>query len=67
MTTKDKILDVGEIAKFFGISKKTVWDWCRHGKLPAFKIGHEWKVRQSDLQKLISQKIKQLPEERGLF
>jgi len=67
MPIKDKILDSNEIAKFFGVSVKTVWEWCKAGKLPAFKIGHEWKVRQSDLQKLINQKIRQDPEKRGLF
>ncbi|MBI4054166.1 MAG: helix-turn-helix domain-containing protein [Candidatus Doudnabacteria bacterium] len=53
----DKILKVQEIAKFFGVSRKTVWEWCSAGKLPAFKIGKEWNVRQSDLQKMINQKV----------
>lgn len=53
----DKILNAAEIAKFFGVSKKTVYLWCKEGNLPAFKIGQEWMVRQSDLQKMISAKV----------
>lgn len=50
--------DAQKLAKFFGVSRKTIWDWCQTGKLPAFKIGKEWKVRVEDLQKLINQKVK---------
>ena len=54
---KDKIYGAEELAKFFGVTEKTIWEWCKKGKLPAFKIGKEWKVRVSDLNKTISQKI----------
>lgn len=53
----DRILTVPEIAKFFGISKKTVYAWCKANLLPAFKIGQEWMVRQSDLQKMMLAKV----------
>ncbi len=61
----DRILTVPEIAKFFGVSKKTVYIWCKHNLLPAFKIGQEWMVRQSDLQKMIQAKVGKRP--RDLF
>jgi len=54
---QDHILTVPEISKFFGVSKKTVYEWCRFGHLPAFKIGQEWMLRQSDLQKMINAKV----------
>ena len=63
----DKILNVSDIAEFFGVSHETVWEWCKAGKLPAFKIGKEWKVRQSDLQRLISAKVRSDKTDRRLF
>jgi len=45
MPEKDKIYGVAELAKFFVVSEKTIWEWCKKGLLPAFKIGKEWKVR----------------------
>ncbi|OHA17501.1 MAG: hypothetical protein A3H57_00600 [Candidatus Taylorbacteria bacterium RIFCSPLOWO2_02_FULL_43_11] len=54
---EDAIYNALKIAKFFGVTKKTVWRWCKMGKLPAFKIGKDWKVRLSDLQKLIDGKV----------
>lgn len=53
---------VGNIAKFFGVSKKTAGTWCKTGKLPAFKIGKEWKIRVSDLKTLIDRKVQNRKE-----
>lgn len=53
----DKILGVEELAEFFGMSEQTIWRWCKSGKLPAFKIGSQWKIRQSDLNRVINQKV----------
>ncbi len=64
---KDKIYGAGELAKFFGVTQKTIWEWCKKGKLPAFKIGKEWKVRVSDLNKTIAQKIHARREKGTLF
>ena len=57
MPEKDKIYGVAELAKFFVVSEKTIWEWCKKGLLPAFKIGKEWKVLVSDLNKAINGKI----------
>lgn len=56
-TVKDKIYGTEELARFFSVSEKTIWDWCKKGKLPGFKIGKEWKVRVTDLNRVISGKI----------
>jgi excisionase family DNA binding protein len=57
MQKDDKILGVEDLAKFFGVSDQTIWRWCKSGKIPAFKIGSQWKVRQSDLNRIINQKL----------
>ncbi|HYF97715.1 MAG TPA: helix-turn-helix domain-containing protein [Coxiellaceae bacterium] len=61
----DKILGVEELAKFFGVSDQTIWRWCKAGKLPAFKIGSQWQIRQSDLNKIINQKLNKKPGTQG--
>ena len=58
MSDADKIYDTQELARFFAVSKKTIWSWCKLGRLPAFKIGKDWKVRVSDLNRVIAGKIK---------
>lgn len=56
--SKTKMYGAEKLAKFFGVTKATARDWCKHGKLPGFKIGKEWKVRVEDLQKMIDRKVK---------
>ncbi len=57
MSKKETIYGVDELAKFLRVTRATVRDWCKHGKLPAFKIGKEWKIRVIDLQKSINGKV----------
>lgn len=64
------LYNTDKLAKFFGVSRKTIWKWCESGKLPAFKIGKEWKVRVEDLQKLITRKVRsraRTAPQKGMF
>lgn len=54
---ENKIYDTEKLAKFFGVTNRTILTWCKKGKLPAFKIGKKWKVRVVDLQKMIDRKV----------
>lgn len=38
-----------EIAIRYGVQVITVWDWIRKKKLPAIKIGKEYRVTEDDL------------------
>jgi excisionase family DNA binding protein len=62
---KETIYDAEKLAKFFGITKQTARGWCKKGKLPAFKIGKEWKIRVTDLQKMIDQEVRSHEDERS--
>ena len=46
------IVTCTEIAKRKDLDKETIRRWCREGRLPAFKVGKEWLVREADLQAL---------------
>lgn len=37
-------LKVSQVAEIYQVSCKTVWRWCRTGKLPASRIGRTWRV-----------------------
>lgn len=67
MPRKQEIIyDARKLSRFFGVTKETIWDWCKRGKLPAFKIGKEWKVRVADLQKMIDRKVHIQKEDKAL-
>jgi excisionase family DNA binding protein len=53
---EDDLLTIGEAAEYLRLSKKTTWRWCRSGRLPAFKIGHQWRISKADMQEMINAK-----------
>lgn len=44
-----KLFTCDEIAKRYGVTKPTVWDWIRNKKLVAFKVGKCYKIREDHL------------------
>jgi excisionase family DNA binding protein len=48
-----ELLTIQEAAHFLRLSRNTVYGLCRAGRLPAAKIGREWRVRRSELEKLL--------------
>ncbi len=45
----DRWLSVQEIAQYLGISKETVYRWVEAKKIPAHKIGKQWKFQVSEV------------------
>ena len=46
----EKYLNCREVADRYDVKVITVWDWIRKKKLPAIKIGKEYRIKDSDLQ-----------------
>lgn len=38
-----------QVAQRYGVKQITVWDWIRKKKLPAIKLGRDYRIRQEDL------------------
>ena len=53
----EKLLNTAQLGQFLSVSQETVARWCQQGRLPGFKIGGEWRVRQSDLNRIIQGKV----------
>lgn len=45
----DRWLSVLEVAKYLGISKETIYRWLEADKIPAHKIGKQWKFQISEI------------------
>ncbi|MDX1521293.1 MAG: helix-turn-helix domain-containing protein [Anaerolineae bacterium] len=43
------MLTIAEVAAYLKLSRRTAWRWCKNGRLPAFRVGRQWRVAQSDL------------------
>ncbi len=42
-----------EIAANLKVSRKTIYNWIQKGSLKAVKIGHFWRVSESELNRLL--------------
>lgn len=45
----DRWLSVQEIAHYLGISKETIYRWIDLKKIPAHKIGKQWKFKAAEV------------------
>jgi excisionase family DNA binding protein len=58
MTDKKKrsTMTTHEVAFELDMSVQVVRRWCRKGKLPAVRLGHEWKIRREDFEAMLQGK-----------
>ena len=48
---QSELLSINDVTRILKISKATVQRWCRDRKLPAAKIGKEYRIRREDLER----------------
>ena len=59
-----EIMGVNEVANYLNIKKQTVYRLLQDKKLPALKIGGQWKVKRDHLDKMfdemLNEKLKEI-------
>lgn len=48
-----EIMNVAEVADFFRVSNQTVYNMLRAGKLPAVKVGREWRFVRDEIKAMV--------------
>ena len=43
LTQAERWFSVEEIAAHLGVSRESIYRWAEHGKMPAHKVGRQWK------------------------
>ena len=43
------LMGPAEVAKYLGMTERTIYMWAQQGKLPAFKVGSVWRFRRADV------------------
>jgi excisionase family DNA binding protein len=44
-----KMYSCSEVAERYGVQVITIWDWIRKKKLPAIKIGKQYRISADDI------------------
>lgn len=53
--SQKEYLSVSDMAEEFGIHEMTFYRMIRDKKIPAFKIGSQWRVRRADLDRWLDE------------
>ena len=51
---QDEYLTIAEIAAELKLSPETIRQWIVKGELEATRAGHSWRVRRSDLRRMLA-------------
>ena len=51
--TPRRIMTVAEVAEYFNVGRPTIYRLARNGKIPAFKIGTDWRFDRDAIEKLM--------------
>ena len=49
MTEPERWLSVEDISAHLGVSKESIYRWSESGKMPAYKLGRQWKFKASEV------------------
>jgi len=55
----DGIMDIKEVSAYLKIKEQTVYRLAQTGKIPALKIGGQWKVKKEHLDKMFDEILKE--------
>ena len=53
----EDIMTLEEVAKYLKLKPQTIYTWAQSGKIPAAKLGKEWRFRKSVIDKWFNQHI----------
>ena len=51
MDSNDKIMTLEEVADYLRVKPQTIYTWAQENKIPAAKIGREWRFRKTVIDK----------------
>ena len=55
MDDKDKIMTLEEVADYLRVKPQTIYSWAQEKKIPAAKLGKEWRFRKTIVDKWFNQ------------
>jgi len=57
MNSEDKIMTLEEVAEYLRVKPQTIYTWAQEKKIPAAKLGKEWRFKKSMIDKWFNERI----------
>ena len=55
--SNEEIMTVAEVAKYLKLKPQTIYKWAQDGRIPAAKLGREWRFKRSIIDRWIDSRI----------
>ncbi len=65
-SSREPLLSTADVAKWFGVSARTVCLWAECREIPAVKVGRQWRFREQDLARWLESAQARAARGRGL-
>jgi PTS system nitrogen regulatory IIA component len=62
-STNHEILTLEEVARYLRLKPQTIYKWAQERRIPAVKLGKEWRFRKSILDRWLDERM--LSEDSG--
>ena len=62
----DTFLSTANVARWLGISPRTVCFWAECGEIPALKVGRQWRFREEEIRRWLDTTQERLLDRRQL-
>lgn len=56
--TGSEIMTLEEVAAYLRLTPQTIYKWAQEGKIPAAKLGKEWRFRRSILDRWVDEQMR---------
>ena len=53
----DDIMTIEEVASYLRLKPQTIYNWAQEGKIPAAKLGNQWRFKRSVIDRWFDQHI----------
>jgi excisionase family DNA binding protein len=57
MSSNDKIMTLEEVAEYLRLTPQTIYTWAQEKKIPAVKLGKEWRFKRSLIDKWFNEHL----------
>ena len=57
MNTNTQVMTIKEVAEYLHVHTATVYKYAQQGKLPAFKIGSDWRFHKEYIDRWIEEQM----------
>jgi excisionase family DNA binding protein len=56
MIKSSKIMNIKEVAEYLGVHSTTIYKYAQQGRIPAFKIGSDWRFTKKHIDEWIEER-----------